>query len=115
LDIIFYLIVGHFLADFSLQTDIIAKFKNPNLNEEAVNSTGVPWYYWMLAHCSIHGMLVGLILGIWWIGLLEIIIHFAIDYSKCKKIINIHHDQFLHLIWKIIWFILALPYFIGVN
>lgn len=118
--ILFLFFIGHFIGDFTLQTEYMALGKNkynplPNTS----------WYWPMLAHNCTHGIIVFgismimlslyslypiiVIMNISMIFcLLEIVLHFVIDTIKCKKVINYNIDQFLHLFCKIIWFILLL-------
>ncbi len=106
---LFYLIAGHMLMDFALQGDAIATCKCRSANHPLQKS--VPWYYWMLAHCFLHGAMVGVILQ--WFGvdvsiaiafaILETIIHTLIDICKCAKYFGIHTDQALHIGCKIVW------------
>jgi hypothetical protein len=99
--VLFYLIAGHALVDFSLQSDTIAQNKNPKA--DTVLQKHVPWYYWLSSHALMHGGMVALITGSVWLGLAETIAHFLIDYFKCKGLYSIHIDQGLHFLCKIIW------------
>lgn len=104
------LLVGHVLADYPLQGEFLAKAKN-RLNP----IPGVPWYQAMGAHAILHGGVVGLICqlaaGLWWIGILEAICHFAIDDAKCTGKIGFNVDQLLHVLCKIVWiFLIFLMY-----
>lgn len=101
------LIAAHAVCDYPLQGDFLAKAKN-----RAMPIPGVPWWQALGAHASIHGGAVGLITGIWWLGLLEAAAHFIIDDLKCTgrlgsgaKAFNL--DQLGHLICKIVWVIIA--------
>lgn len=94
----FYLLCGHALADYSLQTDFIAKGKN-----RRTPIPGVPWYYIMLSHCLIHGGTVGLLTGNIYFAVIETILHFIIDVIKCEGYTNIHQDQAAHVVCKVIY------------
>ncbi len=106
----FQLICGHALADFSLQSDDMAKGKNRN---RPVDISKIPpgqkpmviWPYWLTSHALIHGGMVGLITGNWWLGLAETLIHWAIDFAKCENWTGIHTDQALHVVCKALWVI----------
>ena len=63
----------------------------------------VPWYYILLAHAATHGAAVSLATGSTVLGAAEIACHFIIDWLKCERVTNIHVDQFLHLLCKVIW------------
>lgn len=104
---LWYLLVGHFVADYPLQTDFLAKGKSPEATPGPV-----PWQYIMAAHAAVHGLMVstcaGLILGplsllAVLLGALELVLHFYIDVVKCKDQIDIHVDQALHVICKTAW------------
>lgn len=97
------MIVGHFIADYPLQGDFLAKAKN-----HTNPIPGVPWYQALAAHAIIHGGFVGIITGIWWLGLFEAIIHAVIDYYKCSGCLSYNLDQLLHLYCKIGWALLLI-------
>ena len=46
------LILGHFVADFAIQTDTVALNKCPK------NKSRISWAWWMTGHVSIHGLIV---------------------------------------------------------
>jgi hypothetical protein len=94
----FWLLFGHFLADYALQTDFIAKGKNRH-----TPIPGVPWYYIMGAHAIIHGGMVGMFTGSMLFAVLETVLHFGIDVMKCEGYTNIHHDQAAHVGCKLLW------------
>lgn len=95
---LFLLLAGHALADFSLQTDWMAKYKNRNLSED-----NPYWFYALSAHALIHGLMVYLVLQNILFAILETVFHWAIDFSKSDDMFNFHVDQILHLICKILW------------
>lgn len=107
-ELLFYLLVGHALADFSLQTDVMAKGKNRN---RMIDPDMLPpgqqhmpcWPYWLSAHALIHGGMVALITGIWQLGLIETVVHWIIDFTKCDNRISVHEDQILHFCCKLIY------------
>lgn len=107
----FWLICGHAVADYALQTDFIAKGKNRHTPTTA--PPGQKWQpVWPLvlsAHGLIHGAFVGVITGIWWLGLCEAVAHCLIDFGKCEKKYGIYTDQGAHAICKIVWITIALP------
>jgi hypothetical protein len=110
IELLFILIAGHFVCDYVFQSNEIALGKNQTIDPAR---HGVPWYYWMFAHAVTHGVWVYLfthsvLFGIWETGL-----HFYIDVAKCKKHINVHVDQAMHLSFKVfIVFLMTIsPYF----
>lgn len=92
------LIAGHALCDYPLQGDFLAKGKN-----RTAPIPGMPWWQLLGAHAAIHGGAVGLITGIWWIGLLEFAAHFVIDDLKCRSRLSFNQDQALHVLCKAAW------------
>ncbi len=106
----FYLVVGHALMDFALQGDAMSREKNRHSTTPLQKE--VPWFYWLSAHSLIHGGAVAYILHSPLYGMLETGIHWFIDFAKCEKWTNIHQDQFLHVLCKLIWVIL---YFQGIG
>ena len=106
------LLMGHALADFALQSDVMARGKNrnrkPDLSSIPPGQSLMPvWPYWLTAHALIHGMAVWLITGniIWGIG--ETAAHWVIDFAKCENLLTVNEDQGLHVLFKFIWAFLA--------
>ena len=52
LDKLIPLLLGHFVADFAIQTDTVALNKCPK------NKSKISWVWWMTGHVSIHGLIV---------------------------------------------------------
>lgn len=100
------LVVGHFLADYPLQGDFLARAKN-----RFAPIPGVPWYQALAAHSIIHGGMVAVILAVFGVpaiiafvlGLSESCIHALIDDTKCRGDIDFDFDQILHLSFKAAW------------
>ena len=112
LSLLFYLLVGHGLCDFALQSDAMAKGKNRNRRIDPSQippgqKTMVIWPYWLTSHALIHGGAVSLITGIWWLGLIETGVHWVIDFAKCESWTGIHTDQGLHVACKLVWWVLV--------
>lgn len=100
----FLLLVGcHFLADYPLQGEFLAKGKNHNDPIE-----GIPFYHPLVAHASIHGLFVGIITGSWSLGILETFWHTYIDWLKCDKLISYHVDQAAHIILKAVYVLILM-------
>lgn len=103
-----WLLIGHAVADFALQTDSMAKGKNRN---RPVDMSVVPpgqkyqptWGYWLTAHALIHGAAVCFATGYTIIGMAEALCHWLIDFGKCENKYGIHVDQALHVLCKILW------------
>ncbi|MEB3266088.1 MAG: DUF3307 domain-containing protein [Cyanobacteriota bacterium] len=97
LDLLILLAMAHFVCDFSLQGDRMARQKCPGA------STAVPWFWWLLAHAACHGLAVSLLSGSALLGLAETASHAAIDHLKCRSQISFSLDQGLHLACKAAW------------
>ena len=106
-EILFVLLFLHALGDFALQSEAMAKGKNRHIK----NPTYIPpgqkfketWFYWLIAHALIQGGLIYLFFPVLLIALIEVISHFIVDYLKCENITNLHHDQLIHFILRIIY------------
>lgn len=96
-----FLIIGHYVSDFALQSDFMAKFKNPFIE----NPLGkYAWIHIMTAHCAVQAGAVLLITGRWELAVGEFIVHFATDYLKCAGKIGLGFDQTIHIACKVAWF-----------
>ncbi len=100
LSIFTFLIASHFVADYVFQTDAIAVGKNHKISKEHLT---VPWYYWLFAHSVVHALGVYFVTQSISLFYLELVSHFAIDFSKCNKWIGLHTDQFLHIACKVLY------------
>ena len=101
---LFYLLATHALTDYALQPEWMARHKSPlDPPPEKIGQ----WWWVMGAHGLINGLGVALVLGSWWLGVFETIMHCAIDEAKCLKSITATQDQMLHLGFKLIWVFLA--------
>jgi hypothetical protein len=99
-EILFWLLVGHAVADFALQSDRMSMLKRPTVTPVS----GGPWWFWMGAHALIHGGAVALATGQPALGLGEFGVHFIIDMIPGR---NAYIDQGLHVGSKILWAYLA--------
>lgn len=99
---LFWLLVGHALADYPLQGDFLAKAKNG-----LAPIAGVPWWQALSAHALIHAGFVAAITGSIWLGLAEFSAHWWIDNAKCRGRIGFNVDQLLHVACKVFWAALA--------
>lgn len=93
---LFALTIAHFVCDYPLQGDFLARAKNP-----MAPLPGVPWGWAMVAHASIHAGAVWLLTGYVALGLVEFGMHFVIDVSKCVGNLTFGQDQTLHLLCKV--------------
>lgn len=92
----------HFLCDYPLQGDFLARGKS-SFKEPLY---GVPWWHCNFAHAAIHGLAVGLATQSSVLAILETVAHFGIDYGKSRKWFGISVDQSLHLGCKILWILI---------
>jgi len=91
----------HFLCDFALQGDYMARAKNRFVDKPA------PEWFWALGgHALIHGAAVGSLLG-WQLGCAEAVMHCVIDYAKCERRISYNDDQIMHIACKVGWLAIA--------
>jgi hypothetical protein len=112
LALLFFLLAGHALMDYALQSETIATCKCRRCDSPIAKS--VPWYYWLTAHAVLHGAAVGVVVrwfGKGWDAVVvlvaaETVVHWLIDYGKCEKWYGIAADQTLHVACKVLWFAL---------
>ena len=97
-DMMLLMFAAHFLADYPLQGDFVAKGKN-----RTAPIPGVPFWHPLTAHAAIHGGLVGIITGSTLLGCAETVIHWLTDDAKCRGWIGYNTDQAIHLACKMVW------------
>ena len=102
----------HCLADFPLQGAFLSEFKNPVRFPRRKGDA--PWRYVMLVHSTIHGGFVGLLTGVWWLALCEVVAHYVIDTLKCRGYFGFMVDQILHVLCKVLW-VAMLVYYVDVQ
>ncbi|MBY0459500.1 MAG: DUF3307 domain-containing protein [Gemmataceae bacterium] len=111
--LLFFLLAGHALMDYSLQGDSMAVCKCRKSTSPLAAS--VPWYYWLTSHALLHGLAVGVTfrwMGFDWtvvaaLATAETVVHWASDYAKCEKWYSLHADQCIHIACKLVWWTLA--------
>ena len=103
----FLLVAGHFVADFSLQTEWVATNKNRhvrlNFPPEQRAKMQVIWPWLLSAHACTQGLMVYLITQRISLGLAETVIHWLCDFGKCEKWYGFHADQLIHIISKAVF------------
>ncbi len=108
--LLFLLMCGHALADFSLQTEWVATNKNRHVRDqyppEKRAGMQVIWPYLLTAHSLHHGLMVYLITQRFSLGLAETLVHWLSDFAKCESWFGFHADQFVHAAFKVIWVLL---------
>jgi len=103
MELFFWLLVGHGLADYPLQGDFLARGKN---HKSPI--PGIPWYQCLFWHSLIQGGMVALITGSVLLGVLETIAHAITDYTKSEGKISLNEDQYIHISFKAIWALLII-------
>lgn len=102
--VFFWMLVGHALGDFALQSDWMVQNKNPRkYKKKAPDRRDLIWLHVLTAHALIHGGAVALATGSALLGVAETVAHWLIDYGKCNRHYGFHVDQFLHLGCKVVW------------
>lgn len=87
------LLAAHWVADYPLQGDFLAKAKQQ----------GPLRVYHLIAHSGIHGGAVALVTGSVWLGLIELALHTVIDQAKVSGKTSFAADQALHIGCKIFY------------
>jgi len=105
--IFWWLLAGHALADFGLQSEFMARNKNRNLSP-SYQPPYTTWPYVLGSHALIHGIMVAIITGDARLGIAETTFHFVIDFGKCEKWYGNHADQAMHILCKVAWTYLAI-------
>jgi hypothetical protein len=103
--VLFWLLVGHALADYPLQTEWMVHAKNRH-NLQPSSSSKRPdliWLHVLSAHAAIHGGMVALVTHNLFFGLAEFVLHWIIDYGKSEHWYGFHTDQLLHVSCKLLW------------
>ena len=109
LTLLFWLLVGHAVADYPLQGDFLARAKNHRAPVVAANGQAFPWWIALAAHALIQGGAVALVTGSVLLGVAETVVHFAIDYATSEgRTGGYVGDQALHVACKVLWVALAL-------
>ena len=104
--LLFWLLVGHAVADYPLQSDFIAKAKNRHNPMGFIPAGQTPQVHWpfvLCAHAATHAGAVALVTGSVFLGVLEFVAHTIIDFAKCENWTSIYSDQALHVGCKLLW------------
>ena len=106
----FKLMIGHAFSDFVFQSDWMAKHKNPNCKiDERLSgrqSIQIIWPYVLTAHALVNGGIVYIITDNLNFGFFEFVIHWMLDFGKCKNWYGVHADQSAHILCKLLWSVL---------
>lgn len=108
---IYILLMGaHAFFDFPGQGDYLASAKNPLLPA----GKGI-WPWTMSMHAWMHAAAVYVITGSLLCCVLEFLLHYVIDLSKCYKRISFFADQLLHALCKVLWALIASGALVGFH
>lgn len=103
--IFFVLLIGHVLGDYPLQGRFLAMAKNRHADVISLFGGNLPprglWIHALTAHSLIHAGMVWFITESLTLGLVELALHWVIDFAKCEKWTNFTVDQLLHVTCKI--------------
>ncbi|HEX7906692.1 MAG TPA: DUF3307 domain-containing protein [Paraburkholderia sp.] len=102
LTILFWLVVGHSLADYPLQGDFLANGKNRNTPLGKMF-----WPHALFAHSMVHAGFVALFTGSITLGVAEGVVHAVTDFLKCENRISLRVDQTVHFACKVLWAAIA--------
>jgi hypothetical protein len=103
--VLFYLMVGHAVADYPLQGEFLARAKNRNTEVGKIH-----WPYALTAHGLIHGGAVAWVTGSVGLGICETMIHFLTDFWKCEGKLTLKQDQAIHVGCKLFYAALVATY-----
>jgi len=98
LSLLFWLLVGHALADYPLQGNFMSYAKNRRISGNRDIWPGV-----LCSHGLIHGGFVYAITGSLILGLLETVAHCIIDDLKCSGALSFNQGQAAHIGCKLVW------------
>lgn len=113
LEVLFALLLGHYLCDFSLQSDAIASGKN---FRKRIDPSKVPpgqkpdrtvWLHYLTGHAAVHAIPVWFVTGSVELAAAELVAHWFIDLGKCANLYGIKTDQGMHILCKVLWAALA--------
>jgi Protein of unknown function (DUF3307) len=103
LEVLAWLLIGHAVADYGLQSEWMARAKQPGFTFGGE----VIWPGVLACHAAIHAGAVKLATGSWLLAGLEFVSHSAIDYSRGRGRLSYNGDQAAHIACKAVWMLLA--------
>ncbi|MGC4017159.1 MAG: DUF3307 domain-containing protein [Luteolibacter sp.] len=103
--LLFALLIGHALADYPLQGAFLAKAKDRHSDSGAMFAESVApkglWIHALTAHALVHAGSVWIITGSVGLALVELVLHWLIDFAKCEGWTGFTTDQLLHVLCKV--------------
>jgi hypothetical protein len=91
------LLVWHLIADFLFQSRAIADGKR----ERGMSGIAI-----LTLHGFVHGVGTSLILGSFWVAILETVAHATVDWGKCRGYYGLLTDQCIHVFCLGCWLVL---------
>ena len=111
--LLFAFMIGHALADFPLQGELLAVGKEMDGRLDELTGTTWPrgiWVVCLTVHAFIHGGVVWAISGSVGLGAIEFIVHWLIDLAKSARLMGFYVDQSLHILCKIAYVYLLIEH-----
>ena len=98
MEIFAWLLIGHAIADYPMQSEWVARAKQPGFtfDGEAI------WPSVLACHAGIHAGAVKLVTGSWLLAGLEFVAHAGIDYSRGRGLLSYNGDQAAHVGCKVL-------------
>lgn len=87
-----YMLAGHYLADYPLQGDFVAREKNKKRAQLNAST------YILSLHCFIHAFIAYVITESWLVFSIMFFSHYLIDLAKNNEVIDFMTDQILHIV-----------------
>jgi len=109
IEVLFWLVVAHYIIDVLLQHADIARQKNPHSKPpkayipEVHGPLETTWPYYMMAHAASHAVGVGVVTGRTELAIAELLAHCAVDTTKSYFRLSTHLDQAAHMCCKVAW------------
>ncbi len=109
------LAIGHAVMDFPLQGKFLSDAKDRHADISSFLGSDPPqgvWIHALTAHSLIHAGAVWIVTGSSALAVIELVLHWLIDYAKCEGWTGFHTDQILHYVCKLIY---AMMIYLGVS
>lgn len=107
--VFFALVIGHVIADYPLQGKFLSFAKNRHADATDIFGCKPPrglWIHALTAHSLIQAGAVWLVTGSITLALVELVLHWLIDFAKCEKWTDFTTDQLLHVACKAVYAVL---------
>ena len=105
IEILFRLLIAHALCDFALQSDWMVEGKERGIKDVFPSCH---WSIVLTAHALICGGGVWWATGVMWLGIIEVVAHWLIDFAKCENWTNPTDDQAAHLGCRISYLVIRM-------